>query len=69
MIYAPDVTVHMLSGKAVRVARAVRWHFLVDSVLNALITSKTFAIALPSFIPKAENRLQPYENKKKKQKS
>ncbi|GFO48676.1 hypothetical protein PoB_007518100 [Plakobranchus ocellatus] len=45
VIYAPDDVVHMLLGKAV--ARAVRGHFLVDSVLNALLASSTFDIALP----------------------
>ncbi|GFN75909.1 hypothetical protein PoB_000241500 [Plakobranchus ocellatus] len=38
----------MLSGKAV--ARAVRGHFLVDSVLDALLASSTFDIALPSVV-------------------
>ena len=33
--YASDTVVHMLSGKAI--ARAIRGHFMVDAVLNALI--------------------------------
>ena len=48
VIYAPDAVVHMLSGKAV--PRAVRGHLLVDSVLNALLVSSTFDIALPATV-------------------
>ncbi|GFN74416.1 hypothetical protein PoB_000092200 [Plakobranchus ocellatus] len=48
MMYTLDAVVHMLSGKAV--AKAVRGHFLVDSVLNALLASSTFDIALPSVV-------------------
>ncbi|KAK7111484.1 hypothetical protein V1264_011106 [Littorina saxatilis] len=42
--FAPNAVLHMLSGKAV--ARGVRGHFLVDSVLNALISSITFGFSL-----------------------
>ena len=48
VIYAPDAVSHMLSGKAV--ARAMRGHFLVDSVLNALLASSTFDISLQSIV-------------------
>ena len=40
--YAPNAVMHMMSGKAV--SRAVRVHFIVDSALNALITSEAFRI-------------------------
>ncbi|GFS09519.1 hypothetical protein ElyMa_004784300 [Elysia marginata] len=48
MVYAPDAVVHMLSGKAV--ARAVRGHLLVDSVLNALLASSAFGVDLQSIV-------------------
>ncbi|GFR77724.1 hypothetical protein ElyMa_002244600 [Elysia marginata] len=48
VIYAPDAVVHMLSGKAV--ARAVRGHLLVDSVLNALLASSAFGVDLQSIV-------------------
>ena len=35
MIYASNVVVHMLTGKAI--ARAVRGHFIIDVAFNALI--------------------------------
>ena len=37
--FAPNAVIHMLSGKSV--TRAVRGHFLVDAVLNAMIISET----------------------------
>ena len=40
--YAPNAVTHIMSGKAV--SRAVRGHFIVDSALNALITSEAFRI-------------------------
>ncbi|KAK7111652.1 hypothetical protein V1264_011253 [Littorina saxatilis] len=45
LTYAPTAVNYMLQGKAV--SRAVRGHFLVDSALNALLTSQTFKISLP----------------------
>ncbi len=38
-IYAPNAVAHMLTGKAV--SRATRAHFLLDEVLNAIVTEKT----------------------------
>ena len=35
MIYASNVVVHMLTGKAI--ARTVRGHFIIDVAFNALI--------------------------------
>ena len=40
LVYATNAVGHMLSGQAL--ARAVRGHFLVDSVLNALLVNITF---------------------------
>ena len=40
--YAPNAVTHMMSGKAV--SRAVRGHFIVNSALNALITSEAFGM-------------------------
>ena len=40
MVFAPNAAIHMLSGHSV--ARAVRGHFLVDAVLNALLGSIAF---------------------------
>ena len=45
LIYADQAVSHMLSGKAVQ--RAVRGHFLVDTALNAILSSKAFSVALP----------------------
>ncbi|KAL8564988.1 hypothetical protein ACOMHN_003364 [Nucella lapillus] len=42
--FASNSVIHMLSGKSV--SRAVRGHFLVDTVLNALVTSIAFNIPL-----------------------
>ena len=42
--FARNSVTHMLSGKAV--SRAVRGHFLVDSVLNSLLVSTAFKIPL-----------------------
>ena len=41
-VYASSAVVHMLNGKAV--ARALRGHFLVDNVLNALLSSNVVCI-------------------------
>eukprot|EP00745_Piridium_sociabile_P023062 TRINITY_DN35931_c2_g2_i7.p1 TRINITY_DN35931_c2_g2~~TRINITY_DN35931_c2_g2_i7.p1 ORF type:complete len:567 (+),score=112.84 TRINITY_DN35931_c2_g2_i7:122-1822(+) len=40
VVFAPNSVTHMLSGKSV--SRAVRGHFLVDAVLNALVLSIAF---------------------------
>ena len=48
LVYATNAVGHMLSGKAL--ARAVRGHFLVDSVLNALLVNITFGSPLPATI-------------------
>ena len=40
--YASNAVTHMMSGKAV--SHAVRGHFIVDSSLNALVTSEAFGI-------------------------
>ncbi|GFR99684.1 hypothetical protein ElyMa_002798100 [Elysia marginata] len=48
VIYAPDAVGHMLSGKAV--ARTVRGHVLVGSVLNALLASSVFGVDLQSIV-------------------
>ncbi|KAL8563078.1 hypothetical protein ACOMHN_065220 [Nucella lapillus] len=42
--FASNSVIHMLSGKSV--SKAVRGHFLVDTVLNALVTSIAFNIPL-----------------------
>eukprot|EP00794_Sanderia_malayensis_P004457 gene4457-5049_t len=42
VVYGANTVTHMLSGKAY--SRAVRGHFLMDSALNAIITSKAFGI-------------------------
>ena len=42
--FAQNSVIHMLSGKSV--SRAVRGHFLVDAVLNALVLSHAFSITL-----------------------
>ena len=39
-ISAPNAVTHMLTGKAV--SRATRAHFLLDEVLNAILTEKNF---------------------------
>ena len=44
-IYAPNVVVHMLSGKAI--TRTVRGHFIVDAALNALMLHSGFNAPLP----------------------
>ncbi len=38
--------VHMLSGKVI--ARAIRGHFIVDAVLNALTLSNTYSVPIPA---------------------
>ena len=48
LVYATNLVGHMLSGKAL--ARAVRGHFSVDSVLNALLVNVTFDSPLPATI-------------------
>lgn len=48
LVYATNAVGHMLSGKAL--ARAVRGHILVDSVLNALLVNITFGSPLPATI-------------------
>ena len=42
VIYSPNVVTRMLSEKAA--SGAVRSHFVIDSTLNAIITSKVFGI-------------------------
>jgi len=42
LIFASNTVPHILSGKAV--ARALRGHFLLDTVLNTIIISKVFSI-------------------------
>ncbi|KAK7100728.1 hypothetical protein V1264_023624 [Littorina saxatilis] len=56
-VFAPNAVSHMLSGKAI--ARAVRGHLLVESVLNALITSATFNSPLPSSIDSEARAMGP----------
>ena len=48
LVYATNAVGHMLSSKAL--ARAVRGHILVDSVLNALLVNITFGSPLPATI-------------------
>ena len=43
MIYASNVVVHMLTGKAI--ARAVRGHFIIDAALNAMILSRIYHVS------------------------
>ena len=44
VVYAPNAGNAMLQGQAV--TRAIRGHFLVDAVLNALLVSMTFRVPL-----------------------
>ena len=44
-VYAEGSVEQMLSGKAV--ARAVRGHFLIDSVLNIICTSEALRLPMP----------------------
>lgn len=44
-VYASNVVVHMLSGKAI--ARAIRGHFLVETALFGLICDEVFHVPLP----------------------
>ena len=42
IIYSANTVIYMLSAKAY--SRAIQGHFLMDSALNTIITSKTFEI-------------------------
>ena len=53
VVFAPNALIHMLTGKSV--ARAVRGHFLVDAVLNAVIVSKTFNYSLDNIREEQNN--------------
>ena len=44
--YASNTVVHMLSGKAI--ARAIRGHFMVDAVLNALLLASSYNVPMPA---------------------
>ncbi len=43
-VYASTAVTRMLSGKAVE--RAIRGHFLIDAILNAMLMSKVFHVDL-----------------------
>lgn len=60
-VYASTAVGHMLSGKAV--ARAVRAHFLVHTVLNAVLFSNVFGIQLPNVVEKNKDAAYNYETR------
>ena len=54
--YASNTVVHMVSGKAI--ARAIRGHFMVDAVLNALILASSYNVPLPSLEMETEEPME-----------
>lgn len=44
IVFAPNAVTHMLTGKSVE--RAIRGHFLIDTVLNAILQSIAFNVPL-----------------------
>ena len=54
--YASNTVVHMLSGKAI--ARAIRGHFMVDAVLNALILASSYNVPIPALEMETEELME-----------
>ena len=54
--YASNTVVHMLSGKAI--ARAIRGHFMVDAVLNAVILASSYNVPIPALEMETEELME-----------
>ena len=54
--YASSTVVHMLSGKAI--TRAIRGHFMVDAVLNALILASSYNAPIPALEMETEELME-----------
>ena len=54
--YASNTVVHMLCGKAI--ARAIRGHFMVDAVLNAVILASSYNVPLPALEMETEELME-----------